>query len=102
MACLQCQHARESAGLHRFFSPNCLWCGARLIQSIGRLQIAASQSVERRRRVLADWVAMGHAEQELRALAKGPMPVEPLDFGQDKPAASAPQSAAKSRSRARK
>jgi hypothetical protein len=102
MACTHCQQARETAGAHRFFSPTCLWCGARLIQAIGRLQIAVSQSVERRRKVLADWMAMGHAEQELRTLAKGPMPVEPLDFGRDKPAASAPQSPAKSRSRARK
>jgi hypothetical protein len=66
--------------------PTCLWCGARLLKTIGRMQITAEQSVARRRQVLADWVAHGHSEQDLRALAKGSTPLAPT--GQDEPAAS--------------
>lgn len=78
MACQCCAAARETKGAHRFFSPNCLWCGARLIKALGGLPIAVSECVARRRAVLADWMAYGHAEQELRALAKAPgIPLEP-------------------------
>ena len=66
--------------------PTCLWCGARLLKTIGRMQITADQSVARRRKVLADWVAHGHSEQDLRRLAKGPTPLAPT--GQDAPAVS--------------
>ena len=52
------------------FCPTCLWCGARLIQWIGRLQIAQSESLARRRAVLRDWVAWGHSEAAIRALMK--------------------------------
>ena len=57
--------------------PLCLYCGARLIQRIGRYRIPVSESVERRRTVLADWMAYGHDEAQLRQLAKGPVPQEP-------------------------
>lgn len=78
MACQCCAAARETKGAHRFFSPNCLWCGARLIKALGALPIAASECVARRRVVLADWMAYGHKEQELRALAKEQgVPLEP-------------------------
>jgi hypothetical protein len=63
--------------------PTCLWCGARLLKTIGRMQITADQSVARRRKVLSDWIAMGHSQQDLRALAKGPTPLAPT--GQDAP-----------------
>lgn len=56
------------------FSPSCLWCGARLIQRLGLLARPRDEIVARRRTVLADWMAMGHAEDRLRALAKSPTP----------------------------
>lgn len=79
MTCECCQAARETAGLWNQFTPLCLWCGARLIQRIGKLAIAQSESVERRRTVLADWMKAGHPEDELRRLAglKG-LPLAPL------------------------
>jgi hypothetical protein len=66
--------------------PTCLWCGARLIQRLGKIPMPAADSIARRRKVLADWVAHGHSEQELRAMAKGPTPLAPT--GQDVPPAS--------------
>ena len=50
--------------------PACLWCGARLIQKIGRLQLSASESTARKRAVLADWTAYGHSEIQIRRLVK--------------------------------
>lgn len=70
MSCKNCNAARETNGHHRYFDPLCLWCGARLIQKIGRLEIPASESIARRRVVLTDWVEFGHSETELRRLAK--------------------------------
>ena len=57
--------------------PSCIYCGARLIQALGRLPRPKDEIVARRRKVLADWVAHGHSEQELRALAKGPRAIAP-------------------------
>ena len=103
MACRECYLARESAGLYRLFSPNCLWCGARLIKQLGRLQIAASVCTARRRAVLADWLKYGHSETELRALAKAPeLPLEPLDTGPAVSTESASRSQGKPRSRGKK
>jgi hypothetical protein len=70
MACTDCQAARETAGLWALFNPTCLHCGARLIQQIGKLPIAASEATRRRKAVLATWMEHGHPEAELRALAK--------------------------------
>jgi hypothetical protein len=78
MACTDCQAARETMGLWRMYNPACLWCGARLIQKIGRLSIPQSEATARRKVVLADWIKQGHSEQELRDLAKGPMAFEPV------------------------
>lgn len=63
------------------YDPLCLWCGARLIQRIAKAANTNAESVQRRRAVLADWMAQGHPEQELRELAKGPMAVEPAVKG---------------------
>lgn len=52
------------------YTPACIWCGARLIQSLGRKSRPREEIVERRRTVLADWMAHGHSEAELRRLAK--------------------------------
>ena len=69
--CTSCQASRETQGLWNMHDPACLWCGARLIQKIGRLQLSASESTARKRAVLADWTAYGHSEIEVRRLAKG-------------------------------
>ena len=51
--------------------PTCIQCGARLIQKLQRLyQLTTEQRRDRCRQALADWMAQGHGEQELRALAK--------------------------------
>ena len=60
------------------FCPSCIYCGARLIQVIGTFAIAASVCTARRRVVLADWMAHGHSEQEIRRLAKGPLAIGPV------------------------
>ena len=69
--CTSCQASRETNGLWHTFDPACQFCGARLIQKIGRLQLNASESTARKRAVLVDWMALGHSEIEIRRLAKG-------------------------------
>ena len=69
MTCKDCKSAMVSPG-YRLFDPLCLHCGARLIQQLGALQIPASECTERRKAVLADWVAQGHSEAEIRRLVK--------------------------------
>lgn len=59
------------------FCPSCIFCGARLIQVLGWLPIAASACTARRRVVLADWMAYGHSEAEIRRLVKGPPAIGP-------------------------
>ena len=75
--CNFCQIAREYSG-HRFFSPSCLWCGARLIQTLGRLPIGETECRDRRKAVLSDWIGYGHNEQDLRRLARGAAPLMPV------------------------
>ena len=75
--CPNCQTAKTHPQ-HNWFNPACLHCGARMIQHLGRLPIAASEIAQRRRQVLADWTAHGHTEAQLRALAKGPQALAPL------------------------
>ncbi len=51
----------------------CIHCGARAIQRIQRLfAIGTDAKRERSRSTLAVWMAMGHDEARLRALAKAP------------------------------
>jgi hypothetical protein len=69
LICADCEAAREAPG-YRLFSPLCAFCGGRLIRQIGKLQRPREELTERRKRVLADWVAYGHSETDLRALAK--------------------------------
>lgn len=79
MACTDCKAAKETNGLwNQFDSPKCPYCTARLIQRIGKLRTPTSDGISARRRaVLADAVAWGHLEAEIRKLAKGPMAVAP-------------------------
>lgn len=76
--CTDCQAARETNGLWAFHCPTCLWCGARLIKRLGATDLSRDEISARRKRVLADWVAMGHSEAEIRALvAEKALPVQP-------------------------
>ncbi len=77
-ACHECQRARETAGRFTWYCPKCLWCGARLIARIQTFPRPRSEINDRCRKVLADWMAMGHDEQQLRTLAKTDLPLEPI------------------------
>ena len=76
MICTDCKAASETSGLWPQHNPACLHCGARLIQRLGKVRTPTSEQITARRKVvLADWIAHGHSEQELRALVKGPLAV---------------------------
>lgn len=52
------------------FELNCLQCGARYICFIRRMRtLSEKQRSQRMAKALADWVAWGHDERELRTLA---------------------------------
>ena len=75
MPCQPCatirKHYRNDPQLYRMHCPTCIQCGARLIQKLQRLyQLTQEQRRDRCRQALADWMAQGHSEKELRALAK--------------------------------
>ena len=75
MPCQPCaviqKHYRNDPQLYRMHCPTCIQCGARLIQKLQRLyQLTQEQRRDRCREALADWMAQGHGEGELRALAK--------------------------------
>ena len=74
--CTCCMTARGFSE-YRFYSPACVHCGARLIQRIGMRPISTSECTARRKAVLADWVAWGHPEAEIRRLVKGPLAIQP-------------------------
>ncbi len=48
------------------FSPACLLCGRRYIRDLKRMELPTEEKVARLRKVLADWMSFGHAEDELR------------------------------------
>lgn len=96
MICPRCQIATLCPG-YQLFNPACLYCGARLIQTLGHLQIPREQIVQRRRAALASWVDYGHSEAQIRALAKGKLAIEPT--GPAEAAVSAVQTHSKPRSR---
>ena len=71
--CHCCNDAREAPQHHRFFAEGCLHCAARRIQFIQRrLNLAPDVKRNRCRTALADAVALGLPEQEIRAMAKKP------------------------------
>ena len=75
MTCQPCatirKHYPRDPQLYRMHCLTCIQCGARLIQKLQRLyQLTTEQRRDRCRAALADWMAQGHSEQELRALAK--------------------------------
>ena len=89
--CHCCNEAREAPKHHRFFADGCLHCAARRIQFIQRtLRLAPSVTRDRCRAALADAVANGLPEPEIRRMAKLPeWQVEPEQDAQ--PASSAGQ-----------
>ena len=71
--CPCCNDAREAPQHHRFFAEGCLHCAARRIQFIQRrLNLAPDVKRNRCRTALADAMALGLPEQEIRAMAKRP------------------------------
>jgi len=76
MTCSDCKAASETSGLWPQHNPACIFCGARLIQRLGKLRTPSSEQITARRKaVLAEWMAHGHSETQLRALVKGPLAV---------------------------
>lgn len=76
MICDNCKVARDFPE-YRLFNPACLYCGARMLQRLGRLSIPLSECTQRRREALAVWVKRGHSEPEIRRLYKGPPALQP-------------------------
>jgi hypothetical protein len=78
VTCPDCTASRICTGKYRLYSPSCLYCGARLLQQIPAHSGTTAEASQRRKAVLADWVAQGHQEAELRALVAGPLAYEPI------------------------
>lgn len=71
--CHCCNDAREAPQHHRFFADGCLHCAARRIQYIQRrLNLAPDVKRNRCRTALADAMANGLPELEIRRMAKLP------------------------------
>lgn len=89
--CHCCNDAREAPQHHRFFADGCLPCAARRIQYLQRtLRLAPSVTRDRCRAALADAVANGLPELEIRRMAKLPewqvMPQEAIPQPASSPA----------------
>ena len=69
MICLHCQ-ASQAEPTYSFYTPACLYCGARKIQRIQKFNLPKEVIVSRCRSALDAWVAHGHAESDIRRLAK--------------------------------
>ena len=82
MPCKCCKDAREYPDARVLFDPRCLWCGARLLQRIPAFCKTNAEASQRRKAQLAVWMAQGHAESELRELAKSKtLAFEPVGRG---------------------
>ena len=69
--CHCCNDARPDPASYRFFAEGCLHCAARRIQYLQRtLRLAPSVTRDRCRLALADAMALGLPEQEIRRMAK--------------------------------
>lgn len=69
--CHCCNDARPDPASYRFFAEGCLHCAARRIQFIQRSLSLAPDAIRNRcRTALADAMALGLPEQEIRAMAK--------------------------------
>lgn len=73
MSCQVCTEASDAPQLHRIFAEGCLHCAARRIQFIQRrLNLAPDDKRSRCRAALADAMALGLPEAQIRAMAKLP------------------------------
>ena len=72
MTCTDCHAATQTNGQWPQYNPlGCKYCAARLIQSLDKLRSPTSQGIRARQHaVLADAVAAGHSETEIRELVK--------------------------------
>lgn len=71
MTCHCCNEARETPQHHRFFADGCLHCAARRIQYLQRtLRLGPTETRDRCRTALAQAVALGLPEPEIRRMAK--------------------------------
>lgn len=71
MQCVTCTEAQDAPQHHRFFADYCLHCAARRIQFIQRrLNLAPDVKRNRCRTALADAIALGLQESDIRAMAK--------------------------------
>ncbi len=71
--CTCCNEAQPDPASYRFFAEGCLHCAARRIQFIQRrLNLAPDAIRTRCRTALAQAMALGLPEQEIRAMAKKP------------------------------
>lgn len=79
MTCTDCSAAEETKGHWRQYNaPQCVYCAGRLIRQMDTLRTpTAAQIVERKRVALAEAVAWGHTEAEIRALVKNGPFVQP-------------------------
>ena len=69
--CHCCNDARDAPQHHRFFAEGCLHCAARRIQYIQRrLPLSLDDKRNRCRKALADAMALGLPELEIRRMAK--------------------------------
>ena len=89
--CHCCNDARPDPASYRLFADGCLHCAARRIQFIQRrLNLAPDVKRNRCRTALADAMALGLPEQEIRAMAKKPewqvMPQEAIPQPASSPA----------------
>lgn len=65
------KHYPRDPQVHRQHCLKCVYCGARLIQKLQRVFVLAPPVRREKSRVaLSDWMALGHSEARLRALAK--------------------------------
>jgi hypothetical protein len=62
---------------YRMFTPKCVYCGARLLRKITGVRQNKEQKSARMTKVLQDWVAYGHSEEQIRRLYKSGPYVEP-------------------------
>ena len=69
--CTCCNEARPDPASYRMFSEGCLYCAARRIQYLQRtLRLVPSETRNRCRKALADAMALGLPEPEIRRMAK--------------------------------
>ena len=71
MTCRVCTEASDAPQHHRFFAAGCIHCAARRIQYIQRrLPLPPDDKRNRCRKALADAMALGLSEPEIRRMAK--------------------------------